>query len=37
MFGKIVIDCTLNVVTGLHIGGSDAFSERLAVVLGGQD
>lgn len=31
MFGKIVIDCTLNVVTGLHIGGSDAFSAIGAV------
>ncbi len=26
MFGKLIIDCSIRVVTGLHIGGSDTFS-----------
>ena len=26
MFGKLIIECRIRVVTGLHIGGSDSFS-----------
>ena len=31
MYGKIVIKCKLNVLTGMHIGGSSAFSAIGAV------